>query len=313
MAGSEQVERASVDVPVIDYEGSAYRTDFWEGRGREYEDAVERVALAALLPPQGRRIAEIGAGFGRLADLYRGYQQVILFDYSRTLLQEAVDRWGQDDRFVFVAGNVYEMPLATRSLDALVMVRVMHHLAHVESALAHIRRVMHRESVAVLEYANKRNAKAILRWLMGRQLWSPFHLDPIEFVELNFDFHPDWIQAHMGKVGLRRRRRWAVSHLRVPVLKRIFSPNTLADVDKLLFRTGEWFPLSPSVFVQADAPGAAAPSPGKDAGALMVGLFRCPQCTGEALAVAPEEVQCEGCGARYAKRQGVWDFKEAVG
>ena len=31
--------------PVIDYEGSAYRTDFWEGQGRNYEDAAERLAL----------------------------------------------------------------------------------------------------------------------------------------------------------------------------------------------------------------------------------------------------------------------------
>ncbi|MCY4410228.1 MAG: hypothetical protein OXC27_07170, partial [Caldilineaceae bacterium] len=63
---------APAGVPVIDYEGSGYRLDFWEGQGREYEDAVERIALQRLLPPQGRRIAEIGAGFGRLADLYLG-------------------------------------------------------------------------------------------------------------------------------------------------------------------------------------------------------------------------------------------------
>nr|HID13463.1 hypothetical protein [Anaerolineae bacterium] len=54
---------------ICDYEGSAYRTEFW-GQGREYEDAVERIALQRLLPPSGRRIIEIGAGFGRLADLY---------------------------------------------------------------------------------------------------------------------------------------------------------------------------------------------------------------------------------------------------
>ena len=33
---------APAGVPVIDYEGSGYRRDFWEGQGREYEDAVER-------------------------------------------------------------------------------------------------------------------------------------------------------------------------------------------------------------------------------------------------------------------------------
>ena len=138
--------------PVIDYEGSGYRGDFWEGQGREYEDAAERLVLARLLPPRGVRLVEMGAGYGRLADLYRGYEQVVLLDYSRTLLEEAAARWGDDPRFVFVAGNVYEMPLADGVADTLVMVRVMHHLADVGGALEQLRRVMHRHSVGVVEF-----------------------------------------------------------------------------------------------------------------------------------------------------------------
>ena len=63
-----------------DYEGSDYRTAFWGGRDREYEDAAERIALGRLLPPSGGRLIEIGAGFGRLADLYAGYREVVLLD-----------------------------------------------------------------------------------------------------------------------------------------------------------------------------------------------------------------------------------------
>ena len=54
--------------PICDYEGSNYRTEFWEGRGRNYEDRVERIALERLLPPGGRRMLEVGAGFGRLTN-----------------------------------------------------------------------------------------------------------------------------------------------------------------------------------------------------------------------------------------------------
>jgi len=39
-------DKIIIDTPVIDYEGSGYRTDFWEGQGREYEDAVERLTLS---------------------------------------------------------------------------------------------------------------------------------------------------------------------------------------------------------------------------------------------------------------------------
>ena len=47
-----------------DYEGSQYRADFWVGQGRQYEDAAERIAIERMLPANGGRIAEIGAGFG---------------------------------------------------------------------------------------------------------------------------------------------------------------------------------------------------------------------------------------------------------
>ena len=89
---------AQTAIPVIDYEGSRYRVDFWEEQGRSYEDAAERLALQQLLPANGVRIAEIGAGFGRLAQLYAGYEQIILFDYSRTLLADAARDWGTDPR-----------------------------------------------------------------------------------------------------------------------------------------------------------------------------------------------------------------------
>ena len=75
--------------PICNYEGSRYSTEFWT-EDRAYEDAVERIALRALLPPSGRNIMEIGAGFGRLVDLYTQYNTVVIFDYARTQLEQAV-------------------------------------------------------------------------------------------------------------------------------------------------------------------------------------------------------------------------------
>lgn len=303
---------AQVNPPVMDYEGSPYRTEFWEGQGREYEDAVERLALQALLPSSGGRLVEVGAGFGRLADLYLGYDQVILFDYSRTLLQEAVRRWGHDPRFLFVAGNLYQLPLASGVADALVMVRVMHHLADVPRALAQIYRVLHRESVAVLEYANKRHLKALLRWLTGRQRWSPMDPSPVEFVKLNFDFHPAWMWEQFARARLVPARQLAVSHFRVPWLKRWVPARSLARLDRLLFTVGGRYPLSPSVFVQVRPQGAEAP---RYAGVQAVNdLLACPFCGMEGNFVLTQEDRlfCRSCGTGYARRDGIWDFKEPV-
>lgn len=299
-------------VPVIDYEGSRYETDFWKGQGREYEDAAERLALQRLLPPRGGRLAEIGAGFGRLANLYAGYDEIVLFDYSRTLLQSAARRWGGDRRFVFVAGNVYQLPLATGVLDTVVMVRVMHHLADVPAALHQLHRVMHSQSVAVLEFASKRNLKAILRWAFGRQSWSPWSHDPLEFVPLNFDFHPKWMEARLAEAQLTIEKQFAVSHFRLPVLKQVVQAQTLAKADSVLFEWGGRYPLAPSVFVQARPrlamPGAQVTAVG---GSNVASLFRCPRCSHERLVqVSATLVSCPACDARYAQVDGVWDFKE---
>jgi SAM-dependent methyltransferase len=302
--------------PVIDYEGSGYRTEFWEGQGRNYEDATERLALQRLLPPTGRCIAEIGAGFGRLADLYLGYDQIVLFDYSRTLLQEAVTRWGHDPRFVFVAGNLYQLSLAKASCDALVMVRVMHHLADVSRALEQIRRVLHRESVAVVEYANKRNLKALTRWLLGRQPWSPLDPAPVEFVELNYDFHPAWMWEQFLRARLVVRKQMAVSHFRTPALKRWVPAQRLAEVDSWLFQPGGRYPLAPSVFVQLQAPDEDQASELR--GDVPVSeLFCCPACGGDRtfeMQSGPlgAAVHCRACRTQYANRDGIWDFKEPL-
>ncbi|MBK8046428.1 MAG: class I SAM-dependent methyltransferase [Anaerolineales bacterium] len=305
------VDQQAANIPVIDYEGSQYRADFWLGQGREYEDAAERLALQRLMPAHGGRIAEIGAGFGRLAAHYAGYDQVVLFDYSRTLLQDAARDWGHDPRFVFVAGNIYDLPLATGTLDTLMMVRVMHHLADVPAALRQLRRTLHRHSVAVLEYANKRNLKALMRWGARRQTWSPFDPAPVEFVELNFDFHPGWMEDQLSAAGISIRQQYAVSHFRLPWLKQRVSAARLAEMDSWLFAPGGVYPFAPSVFVQVAAPGAGPRPEFSTAPGAIATWLRCPQCQQEGLEqIRDDRMQCPQCGQKYRRYDGVWDLKE---
>lgn len=314
-----QTPVAAASIPVMDYEGSSYRTDFWAHGGREYEDATERLALRRLLPATGGCIAEIGAGFGRLADLYLGYKQILLFDYSRTLLQEAVEMWGDDERFVFAAGNVYNLPLANGVLDSLVMVRVMHHLADVPAALAQLRRALHRESVAVIEYANKRNLKALLRWSLKQQQWSPLAKEPVEFVPLNYDFHPAWMTQRFTEAGLVSEERLGVSHFRLPTMKKLLPPHLLAQLDSALFGLGGHIAVAPSIFERLTVPASvSAPrgeqtAPGERAGIEIEHLFQCPSCAAQKWHRQKENIlHCQQCGSSYAQKDGVWDFKDKV-
>jgi len=314
--------------PICDYEGSDYRTRFWENANRDYEDRAERIAMRRLLPTPGRgaeakgRLLEIGTGFGRLVDLYRGYAHVILLDYSKSLLREARQRWGDVDagtgtHYTYVAADIYRLPLRNNLVDTTCMVRVMHHMADVPGALRQIARVIRPGGAFVLEFASKLHLKSLVRWLLRRQDWSPLDPEPLEFVELNFDFHPRWMRDRLAEAGLTVERTRTVSTLRVPLLKRLTPAPLLAAVDGALQWTGAFCACAPSIFVRARTPPAH-----EDSGAWRSpaqidldpsALFRCPACEGSPLRREGSSLHCLSCAARWAIDDGIYDFKDVVG
>ncbi|MFW6136134.1 MAG: class I SAM-dependent methyltransferase, partial [Chloroflexota bacterium] len=147
--------------PICDYEGSAYRTEFW-GEGREYEDAAERAALRRMLPPTGQRLIDIGGGYGRLVPLYGGYDEVVIFDYALSQLRQAQALWGEggaaaQPRIRYVAGDFYHLPFAAGAFDTVTMVRTLHHAADAPSVLRGTAGILAPHGTLVLEFANKRN------------------------------------------------------------------------------------------------------------------------------------------------------------
>lgn len=294
---------------ICDYEGSAYRTEFW-GQGREYEDAVERIALKNLLPPTGKCLVEIGAGYGRLASLYAGYDHVVFFDYALSQLEQARELWGKsnaDDHphHVYVAGDFYNLPFAPGLFDTVTMVRALHHAADAATVLHGVSQILAPKGTFILEFANKRNLKAILRYLVRRQTWSPFDQEPVEFVKLNFNFHPAWIREHLSAVNLDVREQRTVSHFRLDLLKRLLPTALLVTLDRLWQPTGTLWQLSPSVFVRSEAPqGKAAASSGA--------FFRCTICGSTMLTEEKQALSCIDCGARFAVRDGIYDFREPI-
>jgi SAM-dependent methyltransferase len=293
---------------ICDYEGSTYRTDFWEGRGREYEDQVERGALQRLMPLAGDRLVEIGAGYGRLFPLYRGYRQVVLFDYSRSQLEFAREQFG-DSGVIYVAGDVYRIPFAPGLFDTAVMVRVLHHMQDPPAALRAVRSIVHRDSTFVLEFANKQNLKAIARWALRRQTWSPFALEPVEFVALNYDFHPRYVLNMLHTAGFAPGTMRTVSHFRLELIKRVVPTGVLVWLDSLAQLTGNLWQLSPSVFVRSQATGADQAA-GADEAAPDGAFWRCPSCQSLDMDETEQGVTCKSCGAVWPRRNGIYDFKE---
>ena len=294
--------------PVCNYEGSRYSTEFWDG-SRGYEDAVERVALQAMLPPTGRTLIEIGAGFGRLADLYTGYDTVVIFDYASTQLQQAVERLGEggtdgQPRYIYVQADFYHLPFVSGLFDTVTMIRTLHHAADAPAVLRGISDMLGPNGTFVLEFANKHNIKAILRYLLRRQKWSPFELEPVEFVELNFDFHPKWMWAQLEAAGLRRETTRTVSHYRIDLLKRLIPTRILTVLDALAQPTGALWQLSPSVFVRSRAD-ADKPPAADDA------FFRCPACKAPLGAPPQTEFHCN-CGKVWQREGHIYNFRDSA-
>ena len=290
--------------PVIDYEDSDYQTSFWDEGGREYEDQTEKIALKRLLPDRGDLLLEIGAGAGRNTPRYRGFKQVVLLDYSLTQLQQAQQNLGQSDQYIFVAGDVYRLPFINDLFDGATMIRTLHHMKDPLTAISQVQRVMSPDSPFLLEYANKQNLKAILRYLLGRQDWNPFSVEAVEFADLNFDFHPRSIRTWLTEAGFNLERQLTLSHFRINFLKKIIPTGVLVFFDSIFQPTGQWWQLSPSVFTRSrtDKPNPAV---------KLKGFFQCPGC-GSPLPdreLDSGQLICQSCGAAYPIIDGIYDFR----
>jgi ubiquinone/menaquinone biosynthesis C-methylase UbiE len=295
--------------PVCNYEGSDYQTSFWEKGGREYEDRTEAIALKRLLPKSGRLLLELGAGAGRNTPRYLGFERIVLLDYSRTQLEQAQQRLGRSDKYIYVAADVYRLPFINGLFDAATMIRVLHHMADAPRALRQVRNVLGSGGVFILEFANKLNIKAILRYLFRRQKWSPFRLEPVEFAELNFDFHPKAVRNWFKNLGFKIEKTLTLSHFRVGLLKRIVPTGILVFLDSIFQWTGAWWQLTPSVFVRAKVVARDAIPDVRD---NILSYFKCPDCSHSPLVERENYLECTNCGKKWAVRDGIYDFREPV-
>lgn len=288
--------------PVCDYEGSDYQQRFWEHGGRAYEDQVEAIAIRRLLPKSGKLLLEVGAGAGRNTPRYDGFERVVVMDYSTTQLEQAQQRLGTNDRYIYVAADVYKLPFVEGLFDAATMIRVIHHMADAPKALAQVRQVLQPRAAFLLEYANKRNLKAIARYWLRRQTWSPFDQEPIEFVPLNYDFHPKAMRRWLRETKFRIERQLTVSHFRMGWAKRNIPLGLLVSLDSLFQYTGILWQYSPSIFVRARA---ISETPVAKQGSF----FKCPECGAGLPDAKGAQIVCPVCGKRWPIKNGIHIFK----
>jgi SAM-dependent methyltransferase len=226
---------------------------------------------------------------------------VVLLDYSITQLEQAQQRLGKSPKYVYVAADAYRLPFVDGLFDGATMIRTLHHMAEPFLALAQVRSVLSSGAVFILEYANKHNLKAILRYWLKRQAWSPFSEEAVEFARLNFDFHPKAIRRWLTGNQFIIEKQLTVSHFRAGLIKKLIPPKMLAGLDGLFQPTGAFFQLTPSVFLRASASGSSS-QVAKNM------FFKCLEC-GKELPESTGDLRCPGCRHVWKQKNGIYDFR----
>jgi hypothetical protein len=185
--------------------------------------------------------------------------------------------------------------------DGATMIRTLHHMADPSLALSQVRCVLSSGAVFILEYANKHNLKAILRYWLKRQSWSPFTHEAVEFARLNYDFHPEAIRNWLLENRFIIERQLTVSHFRAGFLKQVIPTGLLAWLDGVFQPSGALFQLTPSIFLRARARGDPTP--------ITKGLFfKCLNC-GNGMPEFSGDMRCPECGQHWKQKDGIYDFR----
>jgi ubiquinone/menaquinone biosynthesis C-methylase UbiE len=283
------------------YEGVEYE-DFWSGPQKRKLDELEHAIVCNLLPVSGHRIVDVGCGYGRLADCYMDrFQQVIMVDGSMSLLRQAIEK--TRGQAIYIACDVRHLPFQTASFDAVLMIRVFHHIENSQACLSELHRLLCNNGRFVFSYCNKQNALRVIRWLLGAHNENPFITKPSGVGSTLISHHPKAVHGMLRESGFSNMQYYGVG-----VLDRLAGRIGIA---------GSWMPLAdhlapffakskiaPWILCQAISGGNASLIDVKG----ICDLLQCPACGG-GLSDEKHRYLCLVCNRHYPIKDGIIDLR----
>jgi ubiquinone/menaquinone biosynthesis C-methylase UbiE len=228
--------------------------DYW--KGRDYEDAAERMAISRLLKGKHfRHAVDIGGGYGRLCIYLENYaDKVTLTDSSQQQLDIGKDYLKDHpeiDRQLMTAQN---LKFKDGEIDLLTIVRILHHIPDPMPAFREIARVLAPDGYFVMEFANYAHFRNRLKHaLKGKKL-------PLEPVDIRSEawkarddtpfvnHNPLTVRKQLREAGLEVERILSVSNLRSPALKKIMPKTVMLAFEGILQPSLAHAYFGPSIF-----------------------------------------------------------------
>ena len=299
---------------IADYDETGFKYEkYWSDQviNRAYEDLAERLAISRMIPRSGFWFLDLGAGYGRLSDLYvNRFDNIVICDYSLENLQKARIQIGSNQtinsRIYYIAANAYHLPFRNDCLDATLMVRVLTHIQTPREVLSEVFRTLAPGGNFILEYSNKRHLVEIFRGVLGISSVSPFNLEPAERADLFMNFHPENIKRELSGIGFINQKYLSVSNLRTAIFKKILTSKIMMALESPLQYLFAPARLGPSIFVKSLKPLSRLPI---GIPTSLEELLCCPACSVYPLVFHQNEISCPNCSETFSISENIIDLR----
>jgi SAM-dependent methyltransferase len=324
---AREIDPRGTHPTIMDYDddGYDYRT-FWQNR--DYEQWAERRILRRLFHQLGQAkwLVDLGGGFGRNALHYHQHvDHAVIVDYSMGNLQRAASTLSAElasGHIFLVRADLYRLPFIENAFDVGLLVRVLHHLTAVDTALMEMGRVVGQQWI--LDIPIKHHLLALLRGLTQGDLRQLSTRDPksLGTTELPFSsYHLGAIRQILTRQGWETRlvasannfRRWdqVLPSPAIPYLRPL-----VYGLEALMQTAGRgWWGPSQFIWATRGEPtsslgvnaGTPPPAPEEKPWAALATKICCPCCLG-LLSWSDDKALCQQCSRTYQRTGAIWDF-----
>ena len=179
----------------------------------------------------------------------------------------------------------------------------------------------------LLEFANKRNLKNILKFMFGKLSQSPFDSQPLQIGETILNYHPKFIKSLLKQTGFKILKQISASNYRLGFLKRHINLKVLLLFENIYQDIFSFFDTGPSIFLKTVKAGSEETYRVKT-GLLQAGtviadsiqtikdfedfktILCCPACRERNLQIdSVGKVFCNSCKREFYTDEGIYVFK----